>query len=194
MEVRSIKGINSPSYHLVYNVTCQRSAFFYSSTLKCPDLAGFFFFHLTEILACMLPQCKLLHNPARGPCADPNIEKHQDSSSILLQSLVLARESLSRWLHLEKLNKQPKLEDCHQSYMWAWHFCSHVIFTNQKYTLTWHSHFVFVELGSWKHNSNHNREHHFIKNWLCAKLSVLTHLALIAASWHSLQPCFYYNW
>lgn len=49
---------------------------------------------------------------------------------------------------------------------------------------------MFVELGSWKHNSNHNRERLFIKNWLCAKLSVLIHLTLIAAGWHSLPPCF----
>ena len=71
MEVGSIKGINSPSYHLVYNVTCQRSTFFYSTTLKCPDLADFFFFHLTEILPRMLPQRSMLDNPAQGPMSRP---------------------------------------------------------------------------------------------------------------------------
>lgn len=121
--LKHMKGINSPSYHVDYHVTCQRSSTRYSfptSDTEAPG-PGWLSCHLIEVLVCVLPQCSMLDSTTRGPCADLDFKKHQHSSSILIQSRDLAGETLSQWLHRKKLNKQHKLKDCHRSYMWTCH-------------------------------------------------------------------------
>lgn len=110
--LKHVKGINSPSYHVDYHVTCQRSSSCYSfptSDTEAPG-PGWLSCHLIEVLVCVLPQCSMLDSTTRGPCADLDFKKHQHSSSILITVTRSSRRNVVPVTTQKKVKQAAQIE------------------------------------------------------------------------------------